>query len=520
MIDTIVLRFHEIGLGGQHNRLAEWLNRTHTKTGKTVTMTPGHEATHSVSAQVMHRTTLHYHDTGNVQQVAHFNELKSSHYTIAYKIDVIKNYVEINLSIPKYIFGTNILLFNRPHTSKNFFAAKHNEIKVNLDEAHKRLFSFLNKFFATEFGSIELTPEKIEINRIDICYNQVFDSKEDALDYLNHLKKLRKKNARDTTNYSRGRNWKSSITYVTDRYSFKVYHKGSEFAKNDAKKLTDINLSGNHKFRFPTPYYQLFADKILRYEMTFRGSQLSYLYMNNVFRSDCYLWKAGVELYKKAKQAKQKSFESFMEFRKGLERDEQQLLDYTNNTISKTKHFFLAVDSRSARFDDETRPHKIAPVDGKPERFDYYAPFSADLWHLATRQFLRVLDEFKLEVHQDHHSILTKADAHNKKILSDRSKLELLEISKKSDRYKELGETITISKLKIILRMLETETFEQIADSGVFARTTWYRHRKTLEMLGLTQSSLLSIAVRAEQNLKAYNTEVLFNSSKFVNLSF
>ncbi|RZK30564.1 MAG: hypothetical protein EOO61_19120, partial [Hymenobacter sp.] len=400
-----------------------------------------------------------------------------------YKIDVIHNYVEINLSIPKYIFGTNILHYNRPHSSKKFFAAKHNELQINLNEAHKRLFSFLNKFFSTEFGSIELVPEQIEINRIDICYNQVFDTKEDALDYLNHCKKLRKKNARDTTNYSRGRNWKSSITYVTDRYSFKIYHKGSEFEKNDSKKLTELNLSGNHKFRFPITYYQSFADRILRYEMTFRGAQMSYLYMNNIFRSDCYIWKAGVEFYKKAKQAKAKGFDSFMAYRKGLERDERALLDYTNNTISKTKHFFLDVDSRSARFDEETRPDVIRQG-AKPERFDYYSPFSAGLWGLLTAQFLKTIEEFRLEVHQDHHSILSKADAHNKKVLSDRQKLLDLGIDKKSDRYKGVGDTITISKLKIILTMLETMTFEEIADSGVFARTTWYRHRKLLERLG------------------------------------
>jgi hypothetical protein len=347
----------------------------------------------------------------------------------------------------------------------------------------------------------------------------VFDTKEDAIDYLNHCKKLKKKNARDTTNYSRGRHWKTSLSYVTDRYSFKIYHKGSEFAKNDAKKLTEINLSGNHKFRFPITYYQSFADRILRYEMTFRGSQMSYLYMNNIFRSTCYIWEAGVELYKKAKQSKQKGFDSFMQFRKGLERDERALLDYVNNTISKTKHFYLAVDSRSARFDEETQPDKITQG-AKPERFDYYSPFSPELWGLLSAQFLKILDEFKLEVRQDHHSILSKADAHNKKVLSDREKLLNLGIDKKSERYKGVGDTITMSKLKIILQMLETMSFEEIADSNVFARNTWWRHRKLLKSLGLQESSQLSIAVRAEQNLKAYNTEVLFNSSKFINLSF
>ena len=517
MIDTVVLRFHGIAQGEPHERLAEWLNRTHTRTGKTVTMTPSTDQAHTVTAQILHRTTLHYHDTGNVQQVAHYNQLASSHYTIAYKIDIIRQFVEINLSIPKYIFGTNILLFNRPHTSKLFFAAKHCELGPNLAEAYKRLGRFLEKFFATEFGTIELDNSKIEINRIDICYNQVFDSKDDALDYLNQLRKLKKKNARDSTNYSR--DWKTSIVYKTDRYSFKVYHKGSEFAKNDSKKLHDINERGKHSFTFPVAYYQQFADRILRYEMTLRNTQLSYLYMNHLFRADCYIWQAGIALYKQEKQKKQHP-DKFATWRAGLTRDEVKLLAYVNERVNKTKHFFLAVDSRSARFDEETSEARFTQWPGKPERFDYYAPFSSELWALLTGQFLRVLDEFKLEVHQDHHSVLAKADAYNKKILSDREKLINLGFDKKTTHYQALGETITISKLKIILKMLETQTFEEIADSNVFARATWYRHRKTLQQLGLTQVSQLSVAMRADHDLKNYNTEVLFNSSKFVNLSF
>ena len=517
MIDTIVLRFHDIGLGGAHSRLAEWLNRAHTRTGKTVTMTAEEGEPHAVSAQIMHRTTLHYHDTGNVQQVAHFNELKSSHYSIAYKIDIIRQFVEINISIPKYVFGTNILHYNRPATDKKFSTAHHAELRINLKESYKRLFAFLNKFFSTEFGSIAIDAKQVEINRLDICYNQMFDSKEDALDYLNHLRKLKKKNARDSTNYSR--EWKTSIVYKTQRYSFKVYHKGSEFAKNDAKKLREINERGQHKFTFNVPYYQEFADRILRYEMTFRNTQLSYLYMNHLFRADCDLWQSAVKLYTKAK-TKKADAESFMTFRKGLELHEKKAIDYVNATINKTKGFYLAVDSRSMRFDEDTSHERFAQWPGKKETFDRYSAFSPELWGLMCNQFLTVLDEYKLKVHEDHHSILRKAEAHNKKILSDRKKLLGFGIDKKSSRFKELGQTITLSKLKIILQMLETHTFEEIADSEVFARNTWWRHRKTLDQLGLTQVSQLSIAVRADMNLKSYNTELLFNSSKFVNLSF
>jgi hypothetical protein len=521
MIDTIVLRFHKIGALEPHNRLAEWLNRTHTKTGKTITMTPAPDDVVPVSVQQLHRTTLHYHDTGNVQQVAHFNELKSSHYTIAYKIDIIKNFVEINLSIPKYIFGTNILLFSRPTSSKRYNHVTHTQVEPNLKEAFKRLYTFLNKFFMTEFGSIELYPTLIEVNRIDICYNQVFDAKEDALQYLAQLRKIKLKNARDTTNFSRGRHWKTSISYVTNRYSFKVYHKGAEFQKNDGPKLAKINDEGHHSFLFPVAYYQRFADRILRYEMTFRSSQINYLYMQNIFRADCHIWQHGKTLYNKFKQSKAKA-DTFMKFKRGLEPHEQDAINYYNDLAFKSKGYFLEVDSKSRRYDEETNLAKYeAHIRGtKSEVFDRRAPFGPELWDLMCGQFLERLDQFRLDVRTDDGTILAKAHAHNAIIISNRKKLDDLGISTKDARYKELGQTITISKLKIILKMLETQTFEEIADSNVFARSTWHRHRVMLKELGLVQTSQLSVAMRADVDLKSYQWEVLSNSSKFVNLSF
>jgi hypothetical protein len=519
MIDTIVLRFHEIGHFGAHERLAEFLNRQHTKTGKTVTMSPATANPTPVAVQQMFQTTLHYHDTGKVHHVAHFNELKSSHYTIAYKIDLDKNFVEINLSVPKYIFGTNILHYNRTSRSKNYFAAKHCELEVNLEESYKRLFNFLEKFFAQQFGTIELDYRLIEINRLDICYNQVFNCKDDALQYLNELKKLRKTNVRDSSNYSRG--WKTSIVYKTQRYSFKVYHKGAEFKKNDAKKLFKINQDGKHKFIFPIEYYQRFADKILRYEMTLRHTQMSYLYMHKIFRADCYIWQAGLDLYKQDKQKKGNAdLDAWRTFRAGLNEDEKKLLSYVNERVNKTKHFFLDVDSRSLRFDAETNERHVLRPQDKPEHFDYHGPFSRELWRLLTKQFLKVLDEYKLSARTDHTSLLAKVEAHNARVTSDRQKYLSLGGLKNSPRYEDLGSTVSESKIRLILQLLETQTFEEIADSNIFSRKTWYNHRKTLEQFGLAQTSRLSIAIRGNMDLRAYNSELEFNSSKFINLSF
>ena len=510
MIDTIEFRVHDIK---QHLGLANFLDRKQSGTGKTITMRPGTDDDFSPMQKLVHKTYIQYHDTGNLHQVAHFNELKSSHYSIAYKIDYLRDFISFNVSVPKYVYGVNILHFNRSPLNKGFSSLSHAGLARNLKESYTRLFHFLEKFFVSEFGSIDIFPQLVEINRIDICYNQMFDSKEDAFEYLNQLRKLKKKYARDASNYSR--DWKTSIVYKTDRYSFKVYHKGTEFAKNDAKHLKELNEAGTA--RFDVDYYQGFADRILRYEMTLRNSQISYLFMNKHFRKDCELWQAGLKLWKTAKQ---KQGSKWFEFRAGLEPIEKKLIDYVNGHLNKTKKFYLAGNAKMLDFDTETNHSAFAAFPGKKERFSQASVFCSDTWELLTSAFLTLLDEFKIDLFEDSNNVLRKVETFNSAVDADRFKLLQLGFSKDSDTYKELPSKVSVQSIKVLLTMLETQTFEEIEESGVFDRQTWWRHRKMLKQVGVTQTSLLSCTTRADMDLRSYNTELLFNSSKFINLSF
>jgi hypothetical protein len=512
MIDTVEFRIHDIKL---HLTLAEYLDRKQASTGKTITMRDGGDDDFSPLQKLVHKTYIMYHDTGTLHQVAHFNELKSSHYSIAYKIDYLRDFISFNISVPKYIYGTNILLYNIAPSDKRFDYSKHSALSVNLRDSYKKLYHFFNKFFKAEFGEIEVHPKYIEVNRIDICYNQVFDSKEDSLEYLNQLRKLRKKFARAGSNYSR--DWQTSIMYKTDRYSFKVYHKGSEFKKNDGKKLRELVESGAASF--DVPYYQTFADKILRYEMTFRNSYMSYLYMNKLFRVDCHIWEAGLKLWKTAK-AKKANADNYMKFRAALTAEEKRLIDYVNSFINKTKNFYLASDATGLRFDLETDPHTFSQWPGKPERFYAPALFSPELFDLLAARFLGILEEFKLELKEDTTSVLRKLESRNARIDSLRNTAKSVGVTKDNSLYSELGRKISPAKIKVALNMLEGSTYEEVAASGIFSARTWLNIRNDLKELGVSQTSLNSISVRADLDLRAYWSELIYNSSKFKNLRF
>ena len=101
---------------------------------------------------------------------------------------------------------------------------------------------------------------------------------QDALNYLEHQKDLNIKYARASKN--RYRTYDTSLMYVTNRYSFKIYHKGTEFRYHDLKQLSKKNPIGFH-----LPEMCEIADRVLRYELTVRKSYLNYIMKQYFFES-------------------------------------------------------------------------------------------------------------------------------------------------------------------------------------------------------------------------------------------
>ena len=525
MIDTVEFRIHDLA---HHKALCIFLDKSHTKQGKSVYMRPPNEVDEwPIEQKLAHKKILRFHDTGNQHEVAHFYQLKSSHYDIAYCIDILRDFIKFNVAVPKYCYGTNIIHYNTSPKHRDFSFFKHSSIENNLNESYDRLLSFFDKFFIAEFGAIRIDRSFVEINRLDLCFNQMFDSKTDALEYFAQLQKVRKKWSRDTSNNSR--DWKTSLTYVTPKWSFKVYHKGAEFKKNDSKKLQALNEQGLASYDIP--FYQEWADKTLRYEMTFRNSYMSYLYMTRLFRKDCHLWQAGVKLYKTHKIAleraktenlkpgKRKSL-TFAEYRKTLTNQDLKLIKYVTEFRNKTKKFYLSNEGFNLDFDKETEHGTFDKWPSKPERFDSGAKLSRSLLRVMCGKFLDTLNEYKLELFQDSTSVLARLDSYNQSIESDKTILKNLAIPKDSPRWSNIPSKIQPGKIRLVLDLLQKQSFEEIAASNLFSRKTWYNLRKDLAKLKLNERSLNGLTNRVEFNLSEYQTQLIKNSGKFVNLAF
>lgn len=183
----------------------------------------------------------------------------SSHYHTNINFRYSDDTALISISIPKYIFGTNVFQFidSDPRQTLN------NRI---LDVQYLR--SFFRYFFKSIFQMSEIP--QISIRRIDLCYNQIFQDELSAKLYLKELRDRFKNNF----NSSKVNIYNlTGVQYVTKRFSFKAYHKGTEFQKHDYRELIKSDLKYNYSF---TEISEL-ANRIVRYEITARHSYLKWL---------------------------------------------------------------------------------------------------------------------------------------------------------------------------------------------------------------------------------------------------
>jgi len=298
MIDTIVLRVHNLQ---KNQNLIKSLKIAHVEGYSSETgtvdqdelfklMKQGHKSKEMIKILKWKKSGEFLVKTEVGKQVN-----TSAHYQFTWFVNYTQDYVEFNFSIPKFKFGTNILLFIRHNYDNRYVFHEGISLEHNLKVAHPLLISFIQKFFRWEFlFGYHVDLKDVEINRIDICFNQVFRSKEDALLTLEYQKRLKKKYARNEDGVMK--EYATSMMYVTRRYSAKIYHKGTEYEKHDKKEHKKFNEKKGTRY-FDTEKYQKFSDRILRYEMTFRHTYLNYLHKSKLFRRKCSLWKSLYDQY-------------------------------------------------------------------------------------------------------------------------------------------------------------------------------------------------------------------------------
>lgn len=247
MIDTITIRIHN---ATQYN-LYEYFNRPDIG----VTHVTGAVQDGKIDTSLL--SGIYYNDTDKFLVIRRMGRLynPSSNYYIGVRCNPGDNFVDLEYSCPKWTYGHNVA-----------------QLIDYWEQDAAKCFQVLTRHLVSFFDRhipAKIEDGDIEIRRIDLCYNQFHETKEDALSYIEHLKpgfsRLARSNGSVPVPYDTG------IHFTTRRMSFKVYHKGTEFRKNDYYKLLE-----NHKPGMDIEATAAAADRILRYEVTFRHSGLNY----------------------------------------------------------------------------------------------------------------------------------------------------------------------------------------------------------------------------------------------------
>jgi len=256
MIDTIILHLYDLQ---KYSAIVNVIEKTQTGKGYSTYEQVDEETGELKTYKRL--SAIHFHDSDKLmfRTTRTTLTLPSSMYYPSVYVNrkVIPQRIEFNFSIPKFLYGTNMGQFITPYD-------------LSPESLYDKLYKFLEDFCRKSF-TVVIDFHDIELNRIDFCYNQYFATKEKALDYLQQQKVIMM--AKVLKSGGKPDIYPTSFMWYTKTYSFKVYHKGTEYRKNDLKELAKLK---NLKFN---PYdVAKQADNVLRYEMTFRNSHLNYFF--------------------------------------------------------------------------------------------------------------------------------------------------------------------------------------------------------------------------------------------------
>lgn len=171
----------------------------------------------------------------------------SYNYNASYQIR--EDYIKIEMSLPKFIFGSNV--FQIIDTS-------------NPNRSPYELFKKSLRFVLENF-SVPIFLNQIVISRIDFCFNQFLNKSEHPTKLLNHFKLK-------SNSYHQQKDYKTGLVAVTKNSYFKIYLKHDELLKHDFNKL--------HKSGYPFLNSVTSLSKfIIRYEQQKKSSNWSYTYL-------------------------------------------------------------------------------------------------------------------------------------------------------------------------------------------------------------------------------------------------
>lgn len=499
MFDSIVLRVNNIQ---RYPGLLQYLmNESKTKVGEGFARIEPNKEALWFRLQLMQ-----FEIEGEKHITMRGEKLTSSHYYLTWSCPLGKNanYVEFNFSIPKLLYGTNLVQFVQHATENSVLwdAEQAKGFDFNVDATYKRFRKFVRLFFEKQFhftGS-KVDMKDVEVRRFDICWNQVFNSRSDAMEYLSYQKEVKKKFAR--ANKKGRKSWDESVFFSTRDYGAKIYHKGSEYKSKHGEKKhhQEINKKENRKV-FDVDALQEFADRILRYEITFRSAYMSKIFRNKVFRRKSESWQKKMKKFRRIRRV-----ESYATSR--TLSDEKKKLYWRvwmgedvpgHKRITKTDKAFYEwwklMKERRLNFcvdvDEETqalnvgRGHLFLGLED-PKYIDKEhgfarVPYSAKFGRGIIRECFEIFRSFKdqFEIKETAYISTTQKKIHD----YNKSVRKFNEYHKNDGTV--LKRELNGNKVRQILLLLQHHSVDFLDSHNMVSRTTLWRYEKIFREIGL-----------------------------------
>jgi hypothetical protein len=231
------------------------------------------------------------------------------------------------------------------------------------------------------------------------------------------------------------------LLYVTKRYSFKIYHKGTEFTKHDKKELIKCNPTGES-----LDSLQDIADKILRYEVTFRKAQIDYLFEQAQLH-DKYL------RFVYDQDSHQTVRKNFPEYYKNAMRFVEQSKHFVFKELTDTE----AIQSQSVFF-------------------------SQAVFKCMYDFFWNKVKDYQLKMKLSIHDVMQKVDALNEQ--KDNVRKENTKLRRQMSYNKPMIVTLGL--------LTQYYSLDDLRKSGLLPKATFYHYKKKLKEVGIDSESRLS----------------------------
>jgi hypothetical protein len=510
MVDTIIMRLHDMI---HHEEIWKYLNNIslYSKKKKTSFLEwkkVDWQEPHFVYNEMM------YGDTNKTVNYIHRTKIHNTatHYFVTCALR--KDHIEFNLSIPKYEYGNNVAQFVLPQNSTKFNMYYHEQFMNQTKIVYKQLMRFIKRFYAENFIDMPLKHSAIEIMRIDICFNQLFDSQNDAMKYLSLIKNRDKKYMKLKSD--KFDNFTTGISYRGNGYYFKIYHKGSDYEKKDGDKKEHIRLNrlqgydlgeetermkkegltvkeikeqvfylDKYNVWFDTEYLQDLSNRILRYEVSYSKSYISTLYKQHVFGLGDPKW---IMMKKQYKTLNSKSKNgSKME---NLEPFEKKFYRSMNSKMRKAHTFLPFVTNE--KIIEHANGVALADIE--------HAHFSYGVFRVIVEHFWKYFRMFQLEEMSTTETVLKMVEESNRKVRKLRQDMDRIGYTKEEIKN-ESGKLYNVNKIRGHMLALEKyKTFDNWEKRENLKKRTIQRYKKELKELGIHE--------------KMVNAKIPFNVSK------